>query len=219
MKSALFLLVVMASAGGLRAEVVFSNLNSSSSASVGSGFTNYAQRFTTASAGLGLQVDLNVVSLAGSQPYAVELWSSNVAGTNVNALLTTIGSGTVTSSDKTAVTTFNTGFSLDAATNYFIKIIAASGNFGVALGPSTSTALNSVVRYGVGNLNNTSDAAIGMKVDVAAVPEPGTVGLVGVAASGAAIARSLRRRKSPRSDHASVDRSPERPGPSARSRL
>ena len=43
------------------------------------------------------------------------------------------------------------------------------------LGPSSSTTLNSVFRYGVASLNNTDNSlAGGMKVDVVAVPEPAT---------------------------------------------
>lgn len=205
MKRLLALLFLVAVAGDASAEVVFSNLNTSSSASVGSGFTWYAQRFTTVSSGTGFQLDMNFVAQTGSQPYSVELWSADVSGTTVSALLATIGSGTVTSTDKTAVTTFNSGYGLDAATNYFIKIVAATGNLGMPLGPSSSTTLNSILRYGVGNLNNTAPSlGLGMKVDVVAVPEPASAALVGmaaclgVAATAVGRGRAARRRESRR---------------------
>ncbi len=90
MKYFLILLANFAAMNLLKAEVVYANLNSSSSASVGSGFTWYAQRFTTNQAGTGLHLDMNIVSLLGSQNYSVELWSADGAGTNVSALLATI---------------------------------------------------------------------------------------------------------------------------------
>jgi hypothetical protein len=96
MKYSLVLLISFAALNLLKAEVVFANLNSSSSASVGSGFTWYAQRFTTNQAGTGLHLDLNIISQSGSQNYDVQLWSADGVGTNVSALLATIGSGTVT---------------------------------------------------------------------------------------------------------------------------
>ena len=197
MKLVVCLFLALAAASVAKAEVVFSNLNTSSSASVGSGFTWFAQRFTSVSSGTGFQVDLNLLSQSGTQTYAVELWSADVAGTNVSALLTAIGSGTVTSADKTAVTTFNSAYGLNAATNYFIKIVASSGSFAIALGPNSSATLNSIVRYGVGNLNNnTTTVALGMQVDVAAVPEPASVPLVGIAVSLGAVFARLRRRRS-----------------------
>lgn len=197
MKIVVLLVVALAAASVAKAEVVFGNLNTSSSASVGSGFTWFAQRFTTVAAGTGFQVDLNLLSQSGTQTYAVELWSADLAGTNVSTLLTPLGSGTVTSADKTAVTTFNSAYGLNAATNYFIKIVASSGSFAIALGPNSSATLDSIVRYGVGNLNNnTTSVAFGMQVDVAAVPEPASATLFGIAVSlGAAFAR-LRRPRS-----------------------
>ncbi len=186
----LALMMMLAAVGTARAEIVFSNLNTSPSASVGSGFTWFAQRFTTVSSGTGFQVDLNLLSQSGTQSYAVELWSADVAGTNVSALLATIGSGTVSSADKTAVTSFSSSSSLDAATDYFIKIVASSGSFAIALGPNSSATLDSIVRYGVGNLNNnTTSVALGMEVEVAAVPEPAGVATVASAVvAGAAFA-------------------------------
>lgn len=179
-----------------KAEIIFSNLNSSPSAPVGSGFTNFAQRITTSSAGSGLQLDLNVITLSVAQSYSVELWTTDLAGTNVGSFLTTIGSGVVTSTDRTAVTSFDLTYDLAAATDYFVKIVAASGSFGVVLGPSSSTALNSVVRYGVGNLNNMDNSvALGMQVDVVTVPEPGSLALAGTAAAFGSAGAWLRRRR------------------------
>jgi len=196
MKLAVCLLLALAAASVAKAELVFNNLNTSSSASVGSGFTWFAQRFTTVSSGTGFQVDLNLLSQSGAQTYAVELWSAGVSGTNVSSLLTAIGSGTVTSADKTAVTTFDSAYSLNAATDYFIKIVASSGSFAIALGPNSSATLNSIVRYGVGNLNNnTTSVALGMQVEVAAVPEPASATLAGIAAVLAAV--SVWRRRCP----------------------
>jgi hypothetical protein len=190
------LFLALAAASVAKAEIVFNNLNTSSSASVGSGFTWFAQRFTTVSSGTGFQVDLNLLSQSGTQTYAVELWSADVSGTNVSALLTAIGSGTVSSADKTAVTAFNPVYGLNAATNYFIKIVASSGSFAIALGPNSSATLNSIVRYGVGNLNNnTTSVALGMQVDVAVVPEPGSA-VLGVIAAGLAAAAARWRRRS-----------------------
>lgn len=196
MKRVLALLVVLAAARSVSAEVVFSNLNGSVSAAVGSGFTNYAQRFTTVSAGSGFQLDLNLVSLSGSQSYAVELWSADVAGTNLSALLAVIGSGSVSATDRTAVTTFNATYGLAASTRYFIKLVTDTGSLGVVLGPSGSTALNSIVRYGVGALPNTDpNLAIAMRLEVVTVPEPAGVGLASlVAAMLAAAAAAVRRR-------------------------
>ena len=183
MRRVLAAVVVLLVARGVSAEVVFSNLNTSPSASVGYGFTEYAQRFTTVSAGSGFQVDLNLVRVSGTnEPYSVELWSAATSGTTVGSLVAAIGSGTASGTDKTAVTTFNSSQPLDPTTDYFIKIVAASGSLGLVLGPSSSPALNSVLRYGMANLNNTTTSAIGMKVDVVAVPEP--TGLALVAAAG-----------------------------------
>jgi hypothetical protein len=178
-------LVLMAT-GITRAETVFSNLNTNPSASVGSGFTWFAQRFTTVSAGTGLDLDLNIISQSGSQAYDVELWSANLAGDNAGALLASIGSGVVSSTDKTAITSFTLPYSLTAATDYFVKIVSATGSFGLVLGPDSSVDLDSVLRYGVGNLNNSAPgSAFAMQVDVAtAVPEPTAfpiLGLVGLA--------------------------------------
>ncbi len=180
------------------AELVFSNLNTSSSASVGSGFTEFAQRFTTISSGTGFQGGLNLLSLSGTQTYTIELWGADGAGTNVSSLLETIASGSITSADKTAVTSFSSSYALSAATDYFIKIVASSGSFGIALGPNSSSALNSITRYGVGNLNNsTTSSALGMEVAVvtAPIPEPGTWAAGALLAAGAAWARWRRRRK------------------------
>lgn len=184
MKYSLALLFSLAAMNLLKAEVVYANLNSSSSASVGSGFTWFAQRFTTNQAGTGLHLDMNIVSLVGVQNYSVELWSADGAGTNVSALLATIGSGTVNSTDKTAVTSFDLVYGLDSSTKYFVKLIASSGNFGFVLGPNSASTLNSVTRYGVGNLNNENySLATAMQVDVATVPEPGTLLLGALAAT------------------------------------
>lgn len=183
--------------GGLRAEVVFSNLNSNPSATQGYGYTQFAQRFTTVSAGTGLRLDLNIISMNGSpQSFNVELWSADLAGTNLSTLLASIGSGNVSNTDKIAVTSFDLTYGLAASTNYFVKI-DSNANFGWVKGPSSSTALNSVFRYGVGNTNGTDNSfGGGMKVDVA-VPEPGTLVLGGIAAAcGGAGARWKRRRKS-----------------------
>lgn len=98
------------------------------------------------------------------------MWSADGAGTGVSALLTSIGSGSVSATDRVAVTSFSSSFALAPSTHYFIKITAASGNLGIALGPNSNTALNSVTRYGVGNLNNTTTSAIGMEVTVATAP-------------------------------------------------
>ena len=195
MKYSLVLLISFAALNLLKAEVVFANLNSSSSASVGSGFTWYAQRFTTNQVGTGLHLDLNIISQSGSQNYDVQLWSADGAGTNVGALLATIGSGTVTSSDKTAVTSFDLTYSLNASTDYFVKLIASSGSFGFVIGPNDAATLNSVTRYGVGNLNNTTNSALAMQVDVATVPEPGTLLLGGMAAGLGGVGTWWRRRR------------------------
>jgi hypothetical protein len=203
MKFLLVFALALATFEAATAEVVFGNLNTSSSASVGSGFTWFAQRFTTVSSGTGFGVDLNLLTQSGPQSYAVELWSADVAGTNVSALLAAIGSGTVSSADKTAVTSFTSSYSLDAATDYFIKIVASSGIFAIALGPNSSASLNSIVRYGVGNLNNnTTSVALGMEVEVAAVPEPGAITLAGIAAGIVALrAVHHRKRQQPRGCH------------------
>lgn len=183
-------------AAGARAELIFSNLNTSPSATVGSGFTNYAQRITTVSAGTGLQLDLNLVSLTGTQGYSVELWTTDVAGTNVGSFLTTIGSGAVMSADRTAVTSFDLTYDLEAATDYFVKIVSNTGSLGLVLGPSSSTELNSVLRYGVGNLNNVANSsAFAMQVDVVTVPEPGTMALAGMAVAFGSAGAWLRRRR------------------------
>ena len=193
MRRVLAAVVVLLAARGVSAEVVFSNLNTSPSASHGNGFTEYAQRFTTVSAGSGFQLDLNLIRVSGTnEPYSVELWSASTSGTTVGSLLAAIGSGTASGTDKTAVTTFNSSQPLDPTTNYFIKIVATSGNLGLVLGPSSSPALNSVLRYGVANLNNTTTSAIGMKVDVVAVPEPSGIVLAALAAAGMA-SRMVRR--------------------------
>jgi hypothetical protein len=193
--------LAMAASVAARAAVVYSNLNASGSATVGSGFTNYAQRFTTVSAGSGFQLDLNLVSLSGTRAYSIELWSADVAGTQVNSLLAAIGSGSVSSTDKTAVTTFNSSYALAAATNYFIKITADTGSFGAVLGPSSNTALNSVTRYGVGNLNNQSAGdALAMRVEVAAgaaVPDAPSRWITGLGASLGVAAMALRSRRLP----------------------
>ena len=173
--------MAVGSSDAVQAEVVFSNLNTSSSAPVASGFTWYAQRFTTVSSGTGFQLGLNLLSQAGTQTYDVELWSADVAGTNVSSLLSSIGSGSVSLNDNTAVTSFSSSYALSAATDYFIKITASSGSFGIALGPNSPAALNSITRYGVGNLNNRENSvAIGM--EVAVVPEPSSAALAGIAA-------------------------------------
>ena len=180
------------------AEVVFSNLNTSSSASAGSGFTEYAQRFTTISSGTGFQVGLNLLSLSGTQNYTIQLWGADGTGNNVSSLLQTIASGSVTSSDKTAVSSFSSSYALGAATSYFIKIVASSGSFAIALGPNSSTALNSIARYGVGNLNNsTTGFALGMEVAVvtAPIPEPGTWAAMVLLAGGGALRLARQRRR------------------------
>lgn len=181
------------------AAVVYSNLNTSSTASDGSGFRLFAQRFTTVSAGPGFQLDLNIVSLSGTQTYAVELWSADGTGNNLDSLLAAIGSGSVSSNDNTAVTTINSSYALSAATNYFIRLQASSGSFGFVLGPDSGTTLGSLTRYGVSNLNNqTTASALAMRVDVAqatAVPDaPSPLITVLGAGLGAAALFSRRRR-------------------------
>lgn len=130
----------------VRAEVVYSNLNTDPSAPLAYGFTQFAQRFTTASEGSGLHLDLNIVALLnGPQSYAVELWSAAGAGTDLNALLAPIGSGTVSTTDVTALTSFDLTFNLAASTDYFVKLTTTS-DAGWVLGPSSSATLNSVFR-------------------------------------------------------------------------
>lgn len=181
---------------GVRAEVVYSNLNTNpSTTNVTYGFTQFAQRFTTASEGTGLHLDLNIVALSGPQGYAVELWSADGAGTNLNALLAAIGSGTVSTTDATAPTSFDLTYSLTASTNYFVRL-TTTPDAGWVLGPSSSATLNSVFRYGIASLNGTDPSiAGGMNVDVVAVPEPATcvVALAGLACGGF----SMRRRRTP----------------------
>lgn len=180
-----------------RAEVVYSNLNTNpSTTNLTYGFVQYAQRFTTVSEGTGLHLDLNIiVAQDGPQSYAVELWSADGAGTNLNALLAPIGSGTVSTTDLTALTSFDLTYPLAASTNYFVKL-TTTADAGWVLGPSSSTTLNSVFRYGVANLNNTdSSIAGGMKVDVVAVPEPSAyaMALAGLACSGFSMWRRRKR--------------------------
>ncbi|MFM8495264.1 MAG: PEP-CTERM sorting domain-containing protein [Planctomycetia bacterium] len=172
----------------VRAEVVFSNLNTDpSTTNLTYGFAQYAQRFTTVSEGTGLHLDLNIIAAQnGPQSYAVELWSADGAGTNVNALLAPIGSGTVSTTDLTALTSFDLTYPLAASTNYFVRL-TSTADLAWVLGPSSSTTLNSVFRYGVASLNNAdSSVAGGMKVDVNAVPEPSTyvMALAGLACGG-----------------------------------
>lgn len=187
------LLIAVVAASAARAETVFSNLNTNPSAVIGSGFTAYAQRFTTVSSGTGLQVDVNVVSLSGTQAYNVELWSANGAGTNIETLLATIGSASTSSSDRTAVTSYSLAYSLSAATNYFI-CLTGSGNLGVVVGPSDSSTLNSVLRYGTTiPPNNQTTSALGMRVDVVGVPEPSALALAGMALCGLAAWRGRAR--------------------------
>lgn len=194
-------IIALVAATPARAEVVFSNLNNSSSATAGSGFNYYAQRFTTVSAGTSVQVDLNLISLAGSPTYTVELWTADVTGSNVGSLLAVLGSGTTSSSDKTAILSFTKVQSLDAATNYFTLVSTPNGgNLGVVLGPASSATLNSVIRYGTSlPPNNSTTSAIGMQVTVATVPEPATVTLAGIAGVlGAAGVHRRRRRTATR---------------------
>ena len=184
--------------GSARAAVVYNNLNTNpSTTNIVHGFTQFAQRFTTVSEGTGLHLDLNIVTLLnGPQSYAVELWSANGAGTNLNELLATIGSGTVSTTDRTALTSFDLTYGLAASTNYFVKLTTATHDAGWVLGPSSSTTLNSVFRYGVGSLNSTDPSlAGGMKVDVVAVPEPSTsvMGLAGLACGGYSLVRRRKR--------------------------
>ena len=75
--------------------------------------------------------------------------------------------------------------------------LTTTGDAGWAGGPSSSTTLNSIFRYGVGNLNATdSSFAGGMKVDVVAVPEPTAyaLALAGLACGGCARWRRRRTR-------------------------
>lgn len=172
----------------VRAEVVYGNLNTNpTTLDYTYGFTDFAQRFTTVSEGTGLHLDLNIFAAGnGPQPYTVELWSATGSGTTSTAgvLLAPIGSGTVSTSDLTALTSFDLTYGLTASTDYFVKLTTTAYT-GWVLGPSSSTTLNSVFRYGVGQLNNTdSSSAVGMQVDVFAVPEPAACG---VALSGLAI--------------------------------
>ncbi|MGI9178693.1 MAG: hypothetical protein ACR2IT_12665, partial [Pirellulales bacterium] len=168
----------------------------STAASVGFGFTQIAQRFTTTVAGTGVHLDLNIVTVTPGtpQPYTLELWSATPDGTTVNALLATIGSGSVSTTDKTLITSFDLVSPLNAATNYFVKM-NVTPDFGLVLGPNSSATLNSVLRYGVGNLNNTAAQAAAMQVNVIAVPEPGitAMGLVAVVAGGVGLRWNRRR--------------------------
>lgn len=178
----------------VRAEVVFSNLNTDpSTTNFTNGFSDFAQRFTTVSEGTGLYLDLNIFVAAtepSPQPYTVELWSVTGAGTSstLNALLAPIGSGTVATTDLTAIISFGLTYGLTASTDYFVKL-TTTGDAGWAGGPSSSTTLNSIFRYGVGQLNNTdSSFAGGMKADVVAVPGPAAyaLALAGLACGGCA---------------------------------
>lgn len=187
MRLPLALAAVVALASGVQAETVYSNLNSSTSSSTGFGFTQIAQRFTTNASGSGIHLDLNIVTAAAGtpQPYTLELWSATPDGTTVNSFLTTIGSGSIATTDKTLVTAFDLSYSVNAATNYFVKM-DVTPDFGIILGPNSSSTLNSILRYGVGNLNNTAPQAAAMRVDVIAVPEPAVqaLGLVAMVAGG-----------------------------------
>jgi len=126
----------------VRAEVVFSNLNTDpSTTNLAYGFTDFAQRFTTASEGTGLHLDLNIIALLnGPQPYTVELWSATGSGTSgtLNALLAPIGSGTVSTTDLTALTSFDLTYGLTASTDYFVKL-TTTADAGWVMGPSSST--------------------------------------------------------------------------------
>lgn len=181
--------------GGVRAEIVYSNLNTNPSANLTYGFTQFAQRFTTGSAGpgTGLHLDLNIISLSGSQSYAVELWSASVTGSNVNALLAPIGGGTLSATDMTELTSFDLTYGLAASTNYFVRL-TCTADVGWVLGPSSSASLNSVFRYGMSSLSG-SDPSIagGMKVDVVGVPEPSTYAMVGLACGGYSLIATLGR--------------------------
>jgi len=62
------------------------------------------------------------------------------------------------------------------------------------MGPSSSTTLNAIFRYGVGQLNNAdSSIAGGMRVDVVAVPEPTAyaLALAGLACGGFSMFRRV----------------------------
>ncbi|MFM8494833.1 MAG: PEP-CTERM sorting domain-containing protein, partial [Planctomycetia bacterium] len=92
----------------------------------------------------------------------------------------------VSTTDLTALTSFDLTYPLAASTNYFVKL-TTTADAGWVLGPSSSTTLNSVFRYGVASLHNAdSSVAGGMKVDVNAVPEPSTaaMALAGIACGG-----------------------------------
>jgi len=56
----------------------------------------------------------------GAPTCAVELRSANEAGTDVNSLLAVIGTGTVSSTDRTALTSFDLTYGLAASTNYVV---------------------------------------------------------------------------------------------------
>jgi len=181
--------------GGARAEVVYSNLNTDpDTTGLAYGFTQFAQRFTTASAGSGLRLDMNIIALFGPETYGLELWIANGPGTDLDALLATIGSGTVSTADTTALTSFDLTYGLAASTNYFVRL-TTSADVGWVLGPSSSASLNSVFRYGVASLNNVDTSIAGaMQVDVVAVPEPATawIAIAGLAGGGLVVALRLR---------------------------
>ena len=126
----------------------------------------------------------------------MELWSATGSGTSgtLNTLLAPIGSGTVSTTDLTALTSFDLTYGLTASTDYFVKL-TTTGDAGWVMGPSSSTTLNAIFRYGVGQLNNAdSSIAGGMRVDVVAVPEPATCGLAlaGLASGGLSLWRRRR---------------------------
>jgi len=202
----LVVIAALAVPAAARAEVVFSNLNNSSSVSPGYGFNYVAQRFTTGSAGSGLQVDLNLVAMSGTAAYTVELWSANLSGTNVGSLLTTLGSGTTSSTDPTAITSFTKTQNLDAATNYYVLVNTPGPDFiGFPFGPADSATLNSVLVYGnVIPPPASAPNAIGMQVTVATVPEPATTGLAAIAGGLGALATWCGRRRRSNTDDSTI---------------
>ncbi len=161
-----------------RAEVVYSNLNTDPSAPFAYGYTQFAQRFTTISAGTGLNLDLNLISLNGAESYSAELWSANGSGNAPGSLLASIGSGLISTQSRTAITSLNLTYALAPATQYFVKL-TTSPNLGWAIGPNSSTNLNSVFLYGVASFNTDNTIAGGMKVEVVAagVPEIAPAGI------------------------------------------
>ncbi len=94
-------------------------------------------------------------------------------GTNVGCRSTTIGPGTTSSTDLTAITSLTKTQSRDASTNYFVLVNTSGPELvGFPVGPATSATLNSVFVYGnVIPPNASAPNALGMQVTVTPVPE------------------------------------------------